>query len=1607
MTKTIGEQIEDARKKLLDLGLRNRLLNYKPTRARTIRILNTHTPVDVYDALVFKEKALSFRPSTRSDNSTGSPVSSPSSTNPTDIAREDFRQPLPSVSISSTPIKENEGNQNVRSLDTPYDPDELSRRLLKSSRESKSILEEQGYTAIYLALWFLEWIDPVSPDTIWKSPLILIPIELKRQGVRENFQLKWTGAEITTNESLKEKLKQVGVILPDFAMPEEKAYVDNYFSQVEHAIGGKSNWKICHEIYLDFFTFTKFVMYKDLNINSWPGDRNPINHPLMKAIFDPDPNIPQIPGFNENDVDKIKAESVYHILDADSSQIAVIEDIKAGRNLVVEGPPGTGKSQTIANAIADLLAKGKTVLFISEKMAALEVVKDRLDNVRAGDISLGDFCLAVHSRKATIGEVHKTLQKSLSIPPILNSDFHEQYQHNEELKDELNRYVDVLHSPVGNRGLTPYMLIGQFEKESNYFSDKGRDTVYFLLQNVSAITEQEWQKAHRALGNVATVLSHIRRPVQRHPWYGCKKRGIFQTELVTVESSVKKTLQALDDLETKMEKLSKLTGLSYPNNLEELEHALNSTDLLTSSDPIDRDLLLNEAWINPPPQVAQIIEQITIYNQMKVAILRRFETKVMDEDFAAFLKEFVPLSQKFVVLKYLSSRYRALRQQASAYYLDHQQHTDTEIFNDLTYIQKCSALKKQIRQAGHIGRSLFGSRWQDELSDPQKLKAFSDWIVKFRKNITEKVFTIQTVEMVSRGFAPDEISSATNDLKESWRQFLSLRYDLFELLAFQTKERFVVSEEQLEFSKYRLLFDLWANNTALLIGWSNYVNVSEDCKSTFSGQVLNSIEEQDIPPEDIIPAFERSYADQLLKIAFQEHPELSGFNGDTHEQTIRKFRELDKNLIKRNKLRLIYKLCENKPYINDQSSPSTGLAILKDELRRQRGRKPIRELIKRTGNVIQKINPCFMMSPLAVAMFLDPSAIQFDVIIFDEASQVRPEEAMGALLRGKQAVVIGDPKQLPPTTFFDTIIDEDQDPDDLDDISISLSQRESILELCGGRFPTKSLRWHYRSRHESLIALSNAEFYSNTLLVYPSPKHRVQDTGLELIHLPDTEWDKSKTNKKEAEAVAKAVFKHYSKYGDKKSLGVGTFGMNQQQAIQDYVDLLRRNQPEMEHFFREDNPEHFFVKNLETIQGDERDVIFISVGYAKDKLTKELKKQFGPLNKSGGERRLNVLITRARERCVVFSNFTASDLELKEDSSFGVRVLKHFLAYAESGSLPDIENNRSGETESPFEDAVKDFLEDHHHKVEPQVGCAGFRIDLAIIDPLQPGRYILGIECDGAQYHSSRVARDRDRLRQEILEDHLGWKIHRVWSTDWWHNPADTQQKLLDAIEKIKSMPDVDPTPVDWHPPQKEPDDIPLVIMDNSKRQESNGIQPYRFCATVDLRRYSENFLLTIPRNILHDAITEIVSVEGPIHFEDLCLRIKKVGNISKMNPRIKQTIRDVCNTARINGRIKELGWFLWPVIQPENILRRRNSDQEIDISWICDEEIHEAICYILGRQYATEKEELIKEVLKIFGFQRSSDQTKSAVRKIIQMMIAQGVLVELAESKIDLKKTG
>ena len=535
------------------------------------------------------------------------------------------------------------------------------------------------------------------------------------------------------------------------------------------------------------------------------------------------------------------------------------------------------------------------------------------------------------------------------------------------------------------------------------------------------------------------------------------------------------------------------------------------------------------------------------------------------------------------------------------------------------------------------------------------------------------------------------------------------------------------------------------------------------------------------PLRRLAEVYRAAFWQTLARCAFEQHPALRECSGMNQEALRRRFSTTDSEVQLLNQRDIAALLCRVPlPHGRDDGPRSTwtDLALIRHQVQLQRPRIAIRDLVRRARAAIQALKPCWMMSPTSVAQFLEAGAVEFDIVVIDEASQMRPEEAIGAMARGHQVVVVGDPMQLPPTTFFDRIDGfENEEDDELEAASV-LDQALDAFQ------PYRNLRWHYRSRHEGLIRFSNHHFYGEKLITFPSPTDHGNTLGVYYHHVPGV-YRGGGGNPAEVKAVADAAIISMGLHPD-LSLGVVAMNREQSELLRLEIDRLLLRNPEAQEYVSRWEPTlwPFFVKNLENVQGDERDAIIISTVYGPNEQGRVMQR-FGPINRADGHRRLNVLFTRARRRVDLFSSLTATQVVEGPGTSRGVGVLKAYLEYAATGRL-STGTRSSREPDSDFEVMVADALRSRGFEVVAQVGVAGFFIDIGVSHPSYPHGYLAGIECDGAAYHSSRSARDRDILRQEVLEG-LGWRLYRVWSTDWFGNRSRETDRLLRFLDGLQN----------------------------------------------------------------------------------------------------------------------------------------------------------------------------------------------------------------------------
>ena len=743
-----------------------------------------------------------------------------------------------------------------------------------------------------------------------------------------------------------------------------------------------------------------------------------------------------------------------------------------------------------------------------------------------------------------------------------------------------------------------------------------------------------------------------------------------------------------------------------------------------------------------------------------------------------------------------------------------------------------------------------------------------------------------------------------------------------------------------------------------------------------------------------VPAIvERRIWTAWLDWLYASTPQLAYF--DAHEQVdlVDRFKALDGQMVETAENEIRRKVFQSYPDTTVSISGANDLAVLRRELSKRRRQWSVRRTLDAIPRLVQALKPCFLVSPLAVSQYL-PLELDFDIVVFDEASQVFPEDAIPAIRRGKQVIFAGDQKQLPPSNFFrahsqddDNYNDDDDEPED------TLAGYESILDvavgLVGAAFTETHLNVHYRSRDESLIRFSNHYFYEDRLLTFPSPASVNGDSwdGMHDIYLPDGRYDAgaTRTNREEAERVVDLVFEHMRTRPAEESVGVVALSRAQADHIDRLIEHRRLEQADVDHRFVDATNEPFFVKNLENVQGDERDRIIISVGYGPTRESGATPNRFGPLNVTGGERRLNVLVTRAKHRIDLVHSLRAQEITSERD---GPRLLKRYLEYAEAPHRA-LEGQTTVDpdaiSESPFEESLARALLAKGYKIARQVGVAGYRIDLAI-EAEDSGGYDLGIECDGWRYHSAPAARDRDWQRQQVLEG-LGWRIHRVWSTAWAKNPGAEMERIDRALRVARSETSKRPRTTGRRKPK-------------TRAPELEKVEPAT--ARVELAEY-QMAKLPRPSRIttyshgrfrgLEERIIKVVQVEGPVHREVVLNRLRECYYPDRFTRRVKREVAFLIDEEVQNGTIQGSGDFLWmdsdQLAQGPRTLGDRTIDQ------IPPAELGPVVIDAANALFGSPRSELAKEVARKYGFARTGTKIASAIDASVQHLLDSGQLVE------------
>ncbi|PMH46123.1 hypothetical protein BCU68_08600 [Vibrio sp. 10N.286.49.B3] len=1549
MNSNLKPLFDNSRQELLDMGLRGNTLLSLPNRGAKILDIVDEKSEQVFDLLVEQSRTMSF-------------LAAPSA-----LENESDR----SVSLEELTeyLEEESGHKrhNDNAMQTSLFKKTLDTRLLKLSSEAVTFVQEQGVDLLYLATGFLKWYEDINSDRPRYAPLILIPVEIYRAGAGDSYKVRYTQAELGTNLTLAAKLKmEFDIVLPELDETENGYDIVSYFSKVTQAISAEKQWTVEQDkIALSFFSFGKFQMYQDLSNEAWPEGQKPFQNSLVKKLF--------TDGFegdakllDSSPMDVNKAEQVHLVLDSDSSQTEAVLAARTGANLVIQGPPGTGKSQTITNIISQALADNKKILFVAEKMAALDVVKRRLDNC-----NIGDSVLELHSHKANKKAVLSSLESSLLQHAPVSPARSEDIKRLVSLRNRLDDYCATVNEPIENTGFSYHTALGYSLQLEQIIANSDVELESFPKTDFYLSTwSQQYYTA--ALAKVSELVDYL--DEHKAPSDNIFSSTTLQDYAPSFDQQARKMIEQLvfvqQDIAAQVIQLHKQVGcetqlIRYIDCID----ALKALKFIADRPDFSNIGLDKEVWEHQGSHILDFAQQGIALQEQKATLSQHFMDAGLDYDWLSIRGILINSGQKW--WRFLSSDYRQSKKRLAGMCRNGLTGSVNDWIGQIDAVIAYQSTQKRFIDSAQLLIQIIGHNFNHDNTDWKAIFAPLEWINQCYSSLKSSKFDKELERYIEPTLSIAFIKESLHSIEQKQAEKYQLLNDISALLALDV-EQFQNRVDDLALDEIDNLNDAIQHVYPLtrfnrLSSQINEIGLPKWSELAFSWQH---------DPDILRDGFKYRFFNYLVNEQYQAKDNIRYFDRVEHEKQIERFTAIDGQLFSFTQETIVKQLFDNLPNPAARGEVET----LRREFNKKRRQMPIRRLLNVAGRAAQQIKPVFMMSPMSIATYLEPGVVDFDLVIFDEASQVKVADALGAILRGKQVIVVGDTKQMPPTNFFGKQFVADDD-DAQESITADM---ESILGLfLASGTPERMLKWHYRSRHESLIAVSNQEFYDNKLMIFPSSGINPHAKGLCFNYLPTTTYDRggSRSNVGEATAVAQAVM-HHATTNTTHTLGVVAFSTAQRDAILLEVERLRRDNPQLEHFFAEHaEGEDFFVKNLENVQGDERDTIFISIGYGKTPEGR-LPMSFGPLNSDGGERRLNVLISRARMCMEVFSNFKADEMPTTDASPFGVRSLKNFLHFAQTGDLVRQEETGKG-PDSPFEEEVISVIRGLGYQVQPQVGSAGFYIDIAVRDPSKPGRYILAVECDGATYHSSKSARDRDRIRQSVLEG-LGWRFHRIWSTDWFRNRHKETERLDDAIkETIAYYTAYDAKPVSEPKPQvKAKAKIERVEVDHQ-----SSVVEYQTCALSQLRLHEGITIPDLTTQALATDIDKVIDVESPIHIRQLTIRLLAAVGASRTGARINRAIQEAITLLQSKGKVEFERDFVISRIQPEVIVRNRSNlpANERRFDFIDDSEIAKAAIDTVHDTYSISHDDLIKTITEVLGFSVTSQAMKVRVEGILQ----------------------
>lgn len=1519
-------------RKLLDLGMRNTLLNMRLTR--TMVPLLSSSLDDLEDALA-DGGDFSIRPRPEDWYPEGGKIGF---------------ETLHIVEAYSALLQSEFKSGRLRSALGETD---LKNALKNLYRSAKTDMEENGANTLYMAMGLLKWYETERSTQARYAPLLLLPIEMVRKSAAEGYVIRLRDDEVQMNITLLEKLRQ------DFSieingldpLPTDNKGVDTrrVFATVRHGIMNQKRWDVLESACLGIFSFSQFVMWNDIHNRADDLSRSKVVRSLMENHLTWQAKEMQIEG-------QVPEDEVLLPIPADASQLFAIESAGEGKSFVLHGPPGTGKSQTITALIANVLAQGKTVLFVAEKMAALEVVQKRLDA-----IGLAPFCMELHSNKAKKKDVLEQLRQASEVTKYRSSgEYAASIKRIEALRKELNQYASALHRQQ-KCGKSLFSLINVYQAYQD-----APDITGFPESFYAGLTETSLYDMDTLVSSLISAGRAAGHP-HRHPLTEVHCKAYSQQMRRTAAESADAYKSALDDLRRNARSFADDVGLEMPRDLDAYGRLAYTAQCVCAFEDYPR------AWVEAE-NVEDYLDRVRLLAEheinaaaYKTRLTERWSEKFLMLDGPALLNEYNQHSVKWFLGKMIGMR--QFRQQLS----DAAIHDirDDVLGQDLADL---AAYQEEKTAADSLFSEL--SEGLDFLDKGEE----TDWqqvadLAASAKSAAKKArFISKGDDLRVRYGADRKVIGLAHSMATAWENVFTAKEKLYSMLDLETAD-----SEDWQKSQTAVCDRIIAHADELR-EWVLWNRAAYDAEAAGLYPVVQAYRDG-LDHDAVEPAYKKAVYKGLAIQAIESDEALNMFSGNDFNGKVAQFKKIDQELTELAKSEIYCRLSAQVPNFITASVGSSETGILQRAIRSGGRGTSIRKLFEQIPNLLPKLCPCMLMSPISVAQYLDPNRKPFDLVVFDEASQLPTSKAVGALARGENAIIVGDPKQMPPTSFFaSSTTDEDH---------LEEEDMESILDDCLAlNMPQTHLLWHYRSKHESLIAFSNSQFYENKLYTFPSVNDR--ESRVHLIHVDGVfERGGKRINRAEAEAVVNELKRrcHDPACAD-LSVGVVTFNISQQNLIDDLLTDACRDDPQLEEWAY-NSKEPIFIKNLENVQGDERDVILFSIAYGPDQ-TGKVSMNFGPLNREGGWRRLNVAVSRARYEMFVFATLTPDQINLSRTGAEGVAALKEFMEFAASNHLAETEDSAvfNDEAAAGIVDAICKALHDRGYETDKSIGESAYKIDIGVVNPSDPDKYLLGILLDGSGYKTAKTTRDREIAQINVLHG-LGWRITRVWTMDWWDNSSKEIERLMKEIhaaEQDETNTQDNNDAVSSKPvqtalpeiiPQSPANEVKLKGVIQTLPQQREPVKTYRSKQLYTISMSADAFIdpyqgrhKEVARRIL-----EVLEQEAPISESLLTRRVVQSFSIARSGSRIQQYMAGIYRTLKLKTTIQGEEKFYWKASQDPRTYAdfRANGEGDCkrDAKEIPVQEAANAVCRALEEQFSLPQEDLVRAAANLMGINR------------------------------------